>query len=155
MEQEVLTLLEDLSPHLWQDMCHWWSRKCLPFWKIYHHISNRIGATDGAGSTYPYGWLITTFVTRVTGQVPLVAQEVLTLLEDLSPHLWQQWCHWWSRKWLPFWKTYHHICDWICVTDGAGSVYPFGKLITTFLTGQVSLMEQEVLILLEDLSLHL
>ena len=49
----------------------------------YHRIcnkSNRTGATDGAGSAYPSGRLITTFV---TGQVPLMEQEVLTLSEHL------------------------------------------------------------------------
>jgi hypothetical protein len=151
----LLTLLEDLSPHLWQDMCHWWSRKCLPLWKTYYHICNRTGATDGAGSTYPCGrlhfllhqWhisshkcgdkssrrvstscsisdtypvtnvvirLITTFV---TGQVPLMEQKVLTILEDLSPHLWLDMCHWWSRKCLPFWKTYRGTCPVTLVTN--------------------------------------
>jgi hypothetical protein len=53
----------------------------------YHRIcnkSNRTGATDGAESAYHSGRIITTFV---TGQVPLMKQEVLTILEDLSPHL--------------------------------------------------------------------
>jgi hypothetical protein len=42
------------------------------------------GATDGAGNAYHSGRLITTFV---TGQAQLMEQEVLTILEDLSPHL--------------------------------------------------------------------
>jgi hypothetical protein len=40
--------------------------------------------TDEAGSAYHSGRFITTFV---TGQVPLMEQEVLNLLEDLLPHL--------------------------------------------------------------------
>jgi hypothetical protein len=50
---------------------------------------------------------------------------------------------------LTFWKTYHHRTG---VTDGAGSAYTDERLITT---GHVLLMEQEVIILLEDLSPHL
>jgi hypothetical protein len=53
----------------------------------YHRIcnkSNRTDATDGAESAYHSGRLITTFV---TGQVPLMEQEMFTLLEDLLPHL--------------------------------------------------------------------
>jgi hypothetical protein len=41
------------------------------------------GATDGEGSAYHSGRLITTFA---TGQVPLMEQEVFTLVEDLLPH---------------------------------------------------------------------
>jgi hypothetical protein len=48
------------------------------------------------------------------------------------------------------WKTYYHICNRTGATDGAGSVYPSGRLITTFVTGQVPLMEQEALTILEE-----
>jgi hypothetical protein len=34
--------------------------------------------------SFPHSWLITRFVTRITRQVPLVEQELLTLLEHLS-----------------------------------------------------------------------
>ena len=34
---------------------------------------------------YPRSWLITGFVTRLTRRVPIVEQELLTLLEHLSP----------------------------------------------------------------------
>ena len=36
--------------------------------------------------SFPYSWLITSFVTRVTRRVSLVEQELLALLEPLSSH---------------------------------------------------------------------
>jgi hypothetical protein len=43
------------------------------------------------------------------------------------------------------------LYDGLFPYDGAGSAYPSGRLITTFVTGQVPLMEQEVFILSEHL----
>ena len=47
-------------------LCHKWPRIYVPFIVIYH---------------IPYSWFISSFVTRVTRQVPLLKQELLTLPE--------------------------------------------------------------------------
>ena len=83
------------SDHYWTKGCYWlswshhfesWKLKVLRFYLVKYMRHKWVRYVPFVVSTYlsfPHSWLIIGFVTRVTGRVPLVEQELPTLPERL------------------------------------------------------------------------